>query len=897
MGTRGNEDLKLTKEEWEWLYEIAKKEEKDHFIYENNIDDVIQKLLKKEKEGFNFRELNLVMGRRSGKCRYEKDRISTTEGSLTFRELCDRINKKEKIGICTYDPTTLKRSVTYDIKAKDNGFVDCYEIETGRGLIEKSSHNHPYLIWRENNSRPSFVAMSELLVGDRIATANSTELFGKGGIGVKKAALLGHLQGDGGTCHQVIYTTASQEMLDDFKSLIGSEFKQYCVKKIAQQPYDYRVIKNSGKNNQNGSQKNDVKEWLKEMGCFGKKSIDKEIPDCIYKGSKEEVASFLSRLYGCDGWVSINKCPAKNRKKTCVHIGYGSSSKKLIDGVKHLLLKFGIHSYVRSKKTSCNGKKFLSWELVIARKDCMTKFEKEINVFSKENKVKTAVDIASLSGDTNGIFIDMGSSDVKWDIIKSVNFVGKLPTVDLEVNPGHIIGGDIISHNTILASVISAYEAYKLLVINNEDPHAYYGLPTDDEIAIINVALSQDQAGRLFGHIQSRLRNSPFFAGRVAKETTSEIRLYTKEDLKKKAKGAVSGMSTPGSIVIVCGHSNPDTLAGRNAILILFDELAFYDETGKVTGKYFYDRLSPSLSQFFKYGDGRLVEISSPSSMNGIFYEIHDGAKKENGTLSFQLPTWIANPEFSYDHPDLTAIRKRNPDRFAIEYGAQWAKGGTYGNYFEPDLIQRCIRTDLCPHNRPQPGVNYYIHVDPAKSGPRYVAVMVAREKYTNHLGKRRNRIRLANVWIWDPKPGIGLLYNEINNAMVQICATFHPMSVSYDQYNSIQSLELLRSHGIHTVETCFNRGFKNKIYQNLKDLMAYYPQSELWLYDEPRLFMEMRCLKYRPTQRGISLVVDKQGEVQTDDVVDCLAGACAMAGEGLRASLPEPVVVYAGFR
>ena len=45
------------------------------------------------------------------------------------------------------------------------------------------------------------------------------------------------------------------------------------------------------------------------------------------------------------------------------------------------------------------------------------------------------------------------------------------------------------------------------------------------------------------------------------------------------------------------------------------------------------------------------------------------------------------------------------------------------------------------------------------------------------------------------------------------------------------------------------------------------------------------------------SLVVDKDGETKTDDVIDCLAGASCMASEVLRGALPEPVCVYAGFR
>jgi hypothetical protein len=58
-----------------------------------------------------------------------------------------------------------------------------------------------------------------------------------------------------------------------------------------------------------------------------------------------------------------------------------------------------------------------------------------------------------------------------------------------------------------------------------------------------------------------------------------------------------------------------------------------------------------------------------------------------------------------------------------------------------------------------------------------------------------------------------------------------------------------------------------------------------------------MKALKYRPTMRGISLVTDKHGEIKTDDVVDCLAGATAMASESVHAALPLPVLVYTGMR
>ena len=442
-----------------------------------------------------------------------------------------------------------------------------------------------------------------------------------------------------------------------------------------------------------------------------------------------------------------------------------------------------------------------------------------------------------------------------------------------------------------MSSIISAYEAYKLLVINNGDPHKFYSIPRGEDIHIINVALSQDQAGILFSMIRQRIIDAPFFRNRLAKEpTTTEIRLWTDNDLRRKA--ADPNLDLKGSIVILCGHSNPDTLRGKSAVLILFDELAFYDESGKISGSAFYNALEPSTKKFKKFGDARLVEISSPQSMYGIFYDIYRSAKTSNHILSFQLPTWCVNADVPYE--SLAEERKRNPDNFAIEYGAQWAKSGTYGNYFDAGLVDRCIRGDLGPHQRPERNVNYYLHVDPANGGDRYVAVLVAKQNYMSNMGKRRVRVHLANIWIWDPVPGIGLLFGEIDKQMLQICAKYRPVAVSYDAWNSKQSVELLRGNGINTVCTSYNRGFKNKIYQNLKDMMCYQPQPELWLYDDSRLILEMKNLKYRPTMRGISLVTDKHGEVKTDDLIDCLAGATAMASENvIRASLPATTVAY----
>jgi hypothetical protein len=452
---------------------------------------------------------------------------------------------------------------------------------------------------------------------------------------------------------------------------------------------------------------------------------------------------------------------------------------------------------------------------------------------------------------------------------------------------------------TFMASIITAYEAYKLLEVNHGNPHGYYRLPADDEIAIINVALSEKQAGRLFAQIQSRIRNSPFFKNRIGRGNASEVRLLTNQDIEKKNDGAQ--LEVYGSIVLLCGHSNPDSLAGYSAILILFDEIAFYDESGKVTGTYFYKRLKPSLAKFYKYGAARIVQISSPNVRSGIFYDTWNLAKKDDSILSFQLPSWDVNPDVPYENSEMQRERESNLEMFKVEYGAQWAESGTLSKFFDDQLVTRCIRYDLGPHNRPRPEMSYFLHVDPAKKKNQYAAVLVAKERYSNHLGKRRNRCYLAGVWIWRPVPGQGLMFNLIDQDIIRICSIFHPMYVTYDAYNSINSLQLLRSHGINTRELPFNNANKSKFYFTLREMMAYQPNPEVYIYDDGGdssiLIAELKNLKMKTKSRTFGLIPDKNADVKTDDLADSLAGAVAMASESIEMGLPEPTTMWVGWR
>jgi hypothetical protein len=458
------------------------------------------------------------------------------------------------------------------------------------------------------------------------------------------------------------------------------------------------------------------------------------------------------------------------------------------------------------------------------------------------------------------------------------------------------------SSKTALAAIIAVYEAYKVLVINKGDPYSFYKTPKEKEIAIINVATAKEQAHRLFAEIRTHIRRSPFFIPRISDTgtTTEIIRLYTDLDLRNRRENETK-LEIQGSIIVYCGHSNPDSLRGWAAICLVFDELAFYDESAKISGREFFEALSPSVAQFAEYGDGIKVEISSPGPKTGIFYEQYklsmENSPAADNILSFRLPTWTFNPGFSYDNPELVGARARDKAKFDVEYGAEWPEGGLYAFYFPEDLISESISLGesigLTNEDSPSYTGEYYFHIDPALSNANYAMVGVRKEAYYDNNSLLQPRVFLSFVKVWTPSPGAGLDFIAIDQEVITICRKFRPVLVGYDQYNSAGSMALLRRSGINLVQHAYNRGYKMRIYQNLKDMMI---KKSLFLFDDHHLTPELRHLKYRPTPRGVSIGADVRGEVKTDDCADCLAGATFLACNNYYRGLPQPVTVYTGF-
>jgi len=155
--------------------------------------------------------------------------------------------------------------------------------------------------------------------------------------------------------------------------------------------------------------RNPIAQWLDQVGVFGLRSHEKFVPDEVFHVSKRQIALFLRHIWATDGSVTV----AKNGRGGRVY--YASTSRRLIDDLSRLLLRFGISTRVR---TTRKGGYRDGYTLDISGTDSQRRFLQEIGVHGSRgvaaDRLLTA--IREVKANTN---VDTVPVEV-WDTVKTV---------------------------------------------------------------------------------------------------------------------------------------------------------------------------------------------------------------------------------------------------------------------------------------------------------------------------------------------------------------------------------------------------------------------------------------------------------------------------------------------
>lgn len=489
------------------------------------------------------------------------------------------------------------------------------------------------------------------------------------------------------------------------------------------------------------------------------------------------------------------------------------------------------------------------------------------------------------------------------------------------------------SGKDFMVSLMALYEAMKLLEIPGGCPYKYYNIAPGNPIYILTVATSSDQARILFSEIKEKMNLCAYFRNKVGHTEADRIWLLTPEDRKRNKELADQGLDnarTKGSVVILSGHSNSDSLLGKGYYTLLFDEVASFKSTGSASsGERLYSALGPGTVAFNKplyvqedgsytitpkkgatpvyddkgkprkHLDSKIISISSPRAEEGIFFKLYNDAPSTKSRLAFKLPTWKVNEQITEEM--LRAENKyMSANEFQMEFGAEFS--GTAGEKFIADRyvdLARDLGRQIGLDQRivGRPGMVYYAHLDPAATSHNYaLTVMHIEQRIQIREKENGTKIReqvkifvIDHLKVWHPTPGSAINVYEVDQYVIDLAKRFRFAMVSYDSWNSLSSIQKLRSKGIPTKMTPFRKQYKEQIYSQLEHAMV---NGQLALphkgpYAE-QLEMELKCLKriYAPT--GFKISPDPEGAITTDDMCDSLAGAIGVSVESTYTGFPR---------
>jgi deoxycytidine triphosphate deaminase/intein/homing endonuclease len=247
--------------------------------------------------------------------------------------------------------------------AKVSGFVpqghkEVFELRTRAGLRIRATANHPFL---ELNG---WAPLSDLRPGDRIAAARNIPIFGKTPIPDWEASLLGLMISEG-QCdtpgHSPTYTTADPALMVLLKTCLADSglgvvtFKGNC---------GYRLVNRQDRGGV--PERNRVHLWLQKYG-LNVGAGEEFVPQSVFMAPENSVRLFLQSLFSGDAGLY--------QSGAGVFLEYYSKSRRLIEDVHHLLLRFGIFSLIREKTTAIGTR---SCGVQITDKDQIRRFAERI---------------------------------------------------------------------------------------------------------------------------------------------------------------------------------------------------------------------------------------------------------------------------------------------------------------------------------------------------------------------------------------------------------------------------------------------------------------------------------------------------------------------------------------
>jgi hypothetical protein len=300
-----------------------------------------------------------------------------------------------------------------------------------------------------------FRRADSLRVGRKICVSDGVDIWGD-----KKMFdpyLVGILIGDGsyGFDKTPVVSTSDNEVYDYIRSKYECCIeKQYKTKNGK----DYREIRIKG-----------ICHELRELGIYGQTKKNKTLPLNIHLYRREDVIMMIRGYFDADATF----CSNNDKRHHCISVG--SCNKHLLEEIKDVLFKFGIHStisYSPSKNPADRSIILDSYVCNILDKLSMFKYCNIIgtDIGYRREKLDSIREFSS-NFSTFGSFRSKYLDGVIIERIDKIEYIGIKPVYNLTASDTHTyIANGIITHNTG-GNVEKSQDAQKIM--NSPDEYGF----------------------------------------------------------------------------------------------------------------------------------------------------------------------------------------------------------------------------------------------------------------------------------------------------------------------------------------------------------------------------------------------------------------------------------------
>ena len=335
---------------------------------------------------------------------------------------------------------------------------------------------------------------------------------------------------------------------------------------------------------------------------------EKRVPTPILMSPNSVAAAFIRGLFEGDGYVRLGGN----------HYGVflKSKSRKLVEEVQTLLLRFGIHSRIHSNRyVTRSGNVGQTNLLAIQGKDSVLKFRKEIGFISEgKNKILNAV--------AGSYKRDLSYNRDDFEKIKSVKKLSGWQRVyDFEVPSTHsFFSNGILSHNTgktlLAKAVANETNAHFISISGPEIMSKFYGESEARLREIFKEAKEKSPSIIFIDEIDSIAPKREEVTGEVERRVVSQL-LSLMDGLEGRGKVVVIAASVTGDTPILI--KDRDGKVKLTPIGEFVDSFYTEGEEGVEKGAFGYEvlglqpkkALNPRFSKYTYFGGSRFQPFRS----------------------------------------------------------------------------------------------------------------------------------------------------------------------------------------------------------------------------------------------------------------------------------------------